>query len=401
MTRVGNLKVVAVAGGGTLFFHAAVLGTFLAASAAPTPLYRFYQETYALSPVLTTAVFAVYALALLKALLVAGSISDHLGRRPVICGALLLELVAMVLFTTAHGAWGLIAARFVQGVATGIAASSLGAALVDVDRGRAQLVNAIMPLIGMAVGALGTSALVQYGPHPLRLVYAILGAVFVAQAALLWLTPETGERRTGALRALRPRVVVPPQARRPLAAITPTNIATWMLGGFYLSIVPSLVVAATGSRTPLTSGVMVAALMVAGACAVVQRRGGDAAANLTIGTLAMTTGLVIVLAGMHGGSVPVLIGGTLVGGAGFGTSFLGALGTIVPLAKPGERAGLLSTYYVESYLAFSLPVICAGYLVRRIGYVTTADIYAAAIVAMSAAGFLARRAMAARRVLPG
>jgi MFS family permease len=335
MTRVGNLKVVAVAGGGTLFFHAAVLGTFLAASAAPTPLYRFYQETYALSPVLTTAVFAVYALALLKALLVAGSISDHLGRRPVICGALLLELVAMVLFTTAHGAWGLIAARFVQGVATGIAASSLGAALVDVDRGRAQLVNAIMPLIGMAVGALGTSALVQYGPH--------LGAVFVAQAALLWLTPETGERRTGALRALRPRVVVPPQARRPLAAITPTNIATWMLGGFYLSIVPSLVVAATGSRTPLTSGVMVAALMVAGACAVVQRRGGDAAANLTIGTLAMTTGLVIVLAGMHGGSVPVLIGGTLVGGAGFGTSFLGALGTIVPLAKPGERAGLLST----------------------------------------------------------
>ena len=124
MTRDRKLKVVAVAGSGTLFFHAAVLGTFLAASAAPTPLYRFYQETYALSPVLTTAVFAVYALALLKALLVAGSISDHLGRRPVIFGALLLELVAMALFTTASGAWGLIAARFVQGVATGIAASS-------------------------------------------------------------------------------------------------------------------------------------------------------------------------------------------------------------------------------------------------------------------------------------
>ncbi len=67
----------------------------------------------------------------------------------------------------------------------------------------------------------------------------------------------------------------------------------------------------------------------------------------------MTTGLVIVLAGMHGGSVPVLIGGTLVGGAGFGRASSVPLGTIVPLAKPGEGRGFSRPTYVESYLAFS------------------------------------------------
>lgn len=390
MTEVG------AAGGAALAFHAVVLGTFLAASTAPTPLYRFYQQAYALSPVLVTVVFAVYAIALLTSLLVAGSVSDHLSRRPVIFGAVLLEGVAMLLFAVADGVGWLIAARFIQGVATGVAASSLGAALIDVDRVRGQFVNAVMPLLGMGVGALGTSALVQYGPHPLHLVYVILAAVFAAQAGLIWATPETGGRRAGALQALRPRVVVPHQARRALLAIMPLNVATWMLLGFYLSVVPSLVVVATGSRTPLTSGMMVTGLTVAGAAAVARRRSKAATTNLTVGTLAMVSGLIIVLAGMHGGSVPILIGGALVGGVGFGTSYLGALGTIVPLAKPDERAELLSAFYIQGYLAFSLPAVLAGYLVREIGYVGTADIYAAAIIALSTVGAFVRRMVAAR-----
>ena len=82
-------------------FHALTLATFFGASAAPTPLYRIYQENFSVSPVLITVIFAVYAFALLAALLTAGSISDHLGRKPVIFFALLLEIVAMGLFVIA------------------------------------------------------------------------------------------------------------------------------------------------------------------------------------------------------------------------------------------------------------------------------------------------------------
>ena len=401
MARANPSAGARVATGYALPFHALVLGTFLAASSAPTPLYRYYQETYALSPIVTTAVFAVYALALLVALLIAGSLSDHLGRRPVIFGALLLELAAMLLFAESHGAGHLIAARTVQGIATGIAASSLGAALVDVDRARGQLVNSLAPLLGMAIGALGTSVLVQYAPHPLHLVYAILGATFAVQAVLLWLTAETGARRSGALRSLWPRVVVPPQVRRTLLAVTPSNVAMWMLGGFYLSLVPSLVAVATGTRTPLIGGAMVTALMLAGASAIAARRTRAADSNLTVGTFAMMTGLAIVLVGMHGGSVPVLIAGTLLGGAGFGTGFLGALGMIIPLAQPVERAELLAAYYLQSYLAFSLPALLAGYLVREIGYSATADVYATTIITIGAVGLLVRWSMSSGSAAAG
>ncbi|MBY5766336.1 MFS transporter [Rhizobium laguerreae] len=373
-------------------FHALTLATFFGASAAPTPLYRIYQENFSVSPVLITVIFAVYAFALLAALLIAGSISDHLGRKPVIFFALVLEIIAMGLFVVASGPGWLIAARIVQGLATGIAGASLGAALVDVDRAKGQIVNSIAPLSGMAVGAVGTSALIQYGPFPMHLVYALLLAAFMLQAAAIWLTDETGGRRPGALGSLIPRVTIPKQVKRPLSLVTPINIANWTLAGFYLSLVPSLVASTTGSRAPLTGGAVVTALMVSGAIAVYIRRSRTASANLTFGVSAKTLGILTVVAGVHLANVPLLLVGTIFTGVGFGTNFLGSIGTIMPLAKPDERAGLLSAFYVQSYLAFSLPAILAGFLAKSAGYALTTDIYATAILLLMGVGLMSIRA---------
>jgi MFS family permease len=373
-------------------FHAVTLTSFFGASAAPTPLYRIYQQEFAVTPVVITIVFAVYSFALLCALLIAGSISDHLGRKPVIFAALVLEIVAMALFTVASGPDWLIAARIVQGLATGIAGASIGAALVDVDRAKGQLVNSIAPLSGMAVGALGTSALIQYGPFPLHLVYALLLAAFAIQAGAIWLTAETADSRPGVIRSLKPMIAIPQQVKRPLALATPINIANWTLGGFYLSLVPSLVVSTTGSKAPLVGGAVVTALMVSGAIAVYLRRARSGEANLTFGVSAMTLGILTVVAGVHLAHVPLLLLGTIFTGAGFGTNFLGAIGTIMPLAKPDERAGLLSAFYIQSYLAFSLPAIVAGFLAKSLGYALTTDIYATAIILTTSAGLMVLRA---------
>ena len=182
------------------------------------------------------------------------------------------------------------------------------------------------------------------------------------------------------------------QVKRPLALVTPINIANWALGGFYLSLVPSLVASTTGSRAPLTGGAVVAALMAAGAFSVFLRRAHSPRANLTFGVSAATIGILTVVAGTHLANVPVLIIGTLITGMGFGTSFLGSVGSIMPLAKADERAALLSAFYVQSYLAFSLPAILAGILAKTLGYQMTTDIYAAAIIATGVTGLMASRA---------
>jgi MFS family permease len=100
-----------------------VLVLFLAASAAPTPLYRVYQARWGFSASTLTAVFAVYVLFLLMTVLIFGSLSDHVGRRPVIITALAVDTAACILFLLAHGVGVLFCARALQGIAVGLAAT--------------------------------------------------------------------------------------------------------------------------------------------------------------------------------------------------------------------------------------------------------------------------------------
>ena len=92
---------------------AVLLVLMLAASGVPSPLYRVYAEEFGFGSGVITVVFAVYAFALLVSLLVVGALSDHVGRRPVLAAALVLEAVSMVLFLAADGVGWLLAARVV------------------------------------------------------------------------------------------------------------------------------------------------------------------------------------------------------------------------------------------------------------------------------------------------
>lgn len=44
--------------------------------------------------------------------------------------------------------------------------------------------------------------------------------------------------------------------------------------------------------------------------------------------------------------------------------------------------------YIQSYLAFNIPAILAGYLVSHFGYTVTADLYAAVVIALNLLGAL-------------
>src|SRR3546814_16712313 len=135
-----------------------------------TPGIEPYCLTLALHvalPISLTVRCGVYSISLPLALVVLGSSSDHIGRRPVIVGALLLNVIAMVLFLMAQTVSMLIAARLLQGLATGAATSALAAGLMDSDRRRSPLLNSVAPMIALAVGALGTSILMQFAPAPI------------------------------------------------------------------------------------------------------------------------------------------------------------------------------------------------------------------------------------------
>ena len=85
---------------------------------------------------------------LLAALLTVGSLSDFVGRRPIIVASLVIEAGAMLLIATAQAPTTLILARFLQGIATGAAASTLGAMIMDTCKVRGALINSAAPPLG-------------------------------------------------------------------------------------------------------------------------------------------------------------------------------------------------------------------------------------------------------------
>ncbi|WP_460150217.1 MFS transporter [Pseudomonas sp. S3_A03] len=373
----------------SLVFLAITLLTFLAASSAPTPLYPLYQEGLHFSAGMLTLIFGVYALSLLAALLTVGSLSDHLGRRPVIFAALVLNMLAMLLFINESSVAWLIAARTLQGFATGMATAALGAALLDTDRQQGPLINSVAPMLGMACGAMGCSLLVEFAPFPTTLIYAVLFSLMLLQALYVVRLPETVSRIPGALASLWPTLHVPAQARRALWVALPVDVAVWAMGGFYLSLAPSLVRAATGSTSHLIGGGLVAVLTLSAALMIYSLRNRSADRLLRLGAVLLAVGVALILSAVHAGSLPLFFVATLIAGSGFGTGFLGAVRSVVPLALPHERAGLMSAFYVLSYLAFCVPSLLAGNLIRSVGLIATTDAYGALLIGLTLSALVA------------
>lgn len=382
-----------IAAAGRIFpaigIHALTVMAFLAASTAPTPLYRLYQAEWHFSSVLLTVIFAVYALALLSALLVAGGLSDHIGRRPVITLALILEIGSMGLFIAASDPGWLIAARILQGIATGLATAAIGAALIDLHHEHGALTNGIGPMIGMALGALGATALSQMHAGSLELVFEVLLAVFVLQLILTWTVPETARKRHGAWRSLIPSVAIPAAARATLLAISPLNISFWMLGGFLMSLMPSLIAAVTGSNSIWLGGLCVSAMTLSGGIALYFVRRLTPDRCIQLGGTALLLGGAAILVGINAAWPVPMLGGCVLAGAGFGSGFLGSVRSLMPLGAPEERAALMATFYMESYLAFSLPAIAGGFLAQHFGLLTAANIYGATVMLLALTGFTA------------
>jgi len=283
----------------------------------------------------------------------------------------------------------LIAARAVQGFATGLATATLGAAIMDTDRRRGPVLNSITTFIGLTVGSLGGGALVTYAPDPQQLVYAVLLAMSAAEALLLWYMPETVTSKPGSPASFQPHVSVPARARRVLVQVTPVTIASWALGGFYFSLMPSLVRLATSVTLPIVGGLVVSALTFSGAIAVLLLRNTPARRILFGGIPALVSGVAITLASVQMQRVSVMLIGTIVAGIGFGAAFSGSMRTVMPHAEPHERASLLSALYVEGYLSLSLPAILTGLVAPIAGLPLAAEVYGAVVILLALGSLLA------------
>jgi MFS family permease len=378
----------------------AIFVLFAAAASAPTPLYVVYQREWGFSDTTLTVIFAVYVLGLIGSLLVFGGLSDHIGRRPLLAAAIVLEGAAFVLFFIAGGVTVLLVARVVQGIATGIAFSTLGATLVDLNPphspGRAGLVNGVAPISGLALGALGCGALVQYAPAPTHLVFALLLSGMIFAGVVVARLPETSAQRPGAIASLIPILGIPVRLRADVYALVPIIVASWALGGLYLSLGPSVAAGIFGLRNHLIGGLVVTLLAGAGAVTAFVLRAWPTRTVLTTSAILLAAGTAMTLAGVEAHAVALAFAGTIAAGVGFGASALASFGTLARIAAPGERSELLAAALVIAYLAFSLPAVAAGFASTSFGLHPTTVVYSLGVVTLGLIALAAQGLRSAR-----
>lgn len=377
----------------TAFLAATCAFVFVfAAAGTPIPLYNTYRLEDGLTNGDLAIVSVAYFIAAASSLLTGGRLSNFLGRRPVALAALMSAALGCLILSTIHSVPPMVIGRVLQGLACGIASSSLGAYVVDTAEGKPRWLTAAItgsaPMLGIPLGALISGALVEWGPVPRFLAYALIALILLGLAVIIALSPETVARRSGSLASLRPHMQITRGSERLVVAAGAAAVATWSLGGFYQAFGPSVTAEHLGTTSPLVTAAVFSSVMV------LNPLGGPLSARFSpVVSVRLGMGLFIlavcsIMFNLWAGWVLPFISTSLIVGIAQGLASTGAIRALLDSSAIEERAGLLASLYFISYSGAAIPGMVAGRLASHFDLFQIALGYAllgivAAILAMA------------------
>ncbi|WAL69292.1 MFS transporter [Amycolatopsis cynarae] len=359
-------------------------------SNAPTPLYVLWQRSLGFSSGVLTAVFACYIAGLLGALLVAGVVSDRIGRKPVLLPAIALAMLACVLFATAASVIVLALARLLAGIAVGATVSAGMAAVTDVagpERKRtAALASSAAMVLGAGSGPLLAGVLSQTLPGPTVVPFAVdavlLASAFAVVARLPLARPATGSGPRVWLRIPS----VDPRGRTAvllgIAVFAPGITST----SFVLALGPSVLAQLLGAGNRIVAGTLAFVMFLAatGVQFAVRRLG--VRAILTVGALSTVAGMVMLVLSVRLASVPLLAVAAVLAGSGQGMGQFGGL-TLISASVPSTRlAEANAAQNIGGYLPAAVLPLAAGFLSDAAGLPTGTTVFAAVVATAALAG---------------
>jgi hypothetical protein len=389
--------------------YAAISVLFVAvmmATTEPTPLYAFWERSYGFGSIVTTLVFATYAVGVIAALLFAGRDSDVDGRRPVLFACAVLSAFSSVLFLLANGLALLFVARLVSGFSAGLAAAAATATLVDLA-GRSPLWSRVVPgavnLLGLGIGPVLGGVLAEFGRQPTRLPFEVhLGVLVVSVIiGLGFAYPDRGVRSGPVMIVSRPSLGLPDTGRGTFIAAALGGFTTFALLGLFTALVPTFLEKVIGQHHPWVIGASVSLLFLAAVLSQLAIRGVPAGLAIKLGLALLIPGLGLLAASLAVASYPLFLAGTVVSGTAIGAAFSGGLATALSVAGDGERAQVSSLFFLIAYVGLTIPVIGAGFGVAHTSILSTFIVVGAVLAAFDLAALFYLRFWSRRGAGPG
>lgn len=332
-----------------------------------TPLLVLYQDRLGLGDGKTMTIFVAYVAGILVTLLVAGPLSDRIGRKAVCVPALALTAVASTTLVFGRDELILlIIGRALLGAASG-AFIGVGSAWMQelMGRGlelRAAAVTTLTVFVGFGSGPMVTAVLEQLFPAPLVVPLMVhVGLVGLALVGVATV-PET---RTGDVRALASRagssrieLGIPPAPRRAfLLVVAPAAVFVFALPSNSFALFPVLLREATEGFEVLVAGLSGAFTAWSAILSrpVISRLGARRA--LPVAMAAGVVGLLFGAASFTTDQWPFLLPAALLLGASSGVLMTGGLAITSEIAEDESRGALTSTFYVFAYCGMVTPIL--------------------------------------------
>lgn len=365
-------------------FAAIMIGTTM-----PAPMYALYSARLHFTVATTTVIFATYAGGVLFALLVFGSWSDALGRRPILLAGALCALASTVVFLVADSVPLLLVGRLLSGLSAGLFTGTATAAIIESAppawRDRAPAVATVANIGGLGVGPILAGLLVQYAPAPLHLAFVVHIVLVVLAAVSVLLVPETSAR-TGKFGLQR--LSLPVEARPMFLIAAVAAFAGFAVTGLFTSVAPVFVAEVIGIGNHAVAGLTAGSIFIASGCAQIAAARMPAQRAIALGCAILVVAMAVLALALRLSSLSALMTAAILSGIGQGISFSRGLAAVVERTPADRRAEVSSTYFVVAYVAVAVPVIGAGFAAQAWGLRTSGTVFAVAIGTLAAASLV-------------
>jgi MFS family permease len=382
--------------------------TVMGFSTVPSPLYGLYRARDHFSLFMITVIFAVYAVGVIAALLLAGHLSDLYGRRRLLLPAVGITILSAVVFLASKSLSALLIGRLLNGISIGIVASAATAYLAELDAvgrpgasaTRATLTASAVNVGGLAVGALVAGVLAQWVAHPLTVTYLVFLAALLLGTIGVALAPETRAASRPIPRYRPQSLHVPPDARTRYFAAALSTFVAFAANGLFAGLAGLFLAVTLHHPSVALAGGVVCVMFGAGVAAQFLTVSWPPTRTFEAGMVAMVlgVGLAVLAVWLKPPSLALFIAGGALIGASSGGIFKGAVATVMSISPPERVAESLTGVFLSAYVGISLPVIgCGITLARHVSPKVTLLGFAIAVtigIAASAFELVARPRMA-------